>query len=56
MKPYFNVCRYCGANLDPNEKCDCRKVPQKEKALPTSNPQCSNSCYAASVPIIQYGN
>lgn len=56
MKTYFNVCRYCGANLDPSEKCDCRKVPQKEKALPTTNPQCLSSGCAASVPIIQYGN
>ena len=20
---YYRKCNYCGANLDPNEKCDC---------------------------------
>lgn len=29
MKRYFNTCRYCGANLDPNEKCDCRQQPEE---------------------------
>lgn len=22
---YYNVCPDCGCNLDPGEKCDCRK-------------------------------
>lgn len=22
---YYRVCPYCGARLDPGEKCDCRK-------------------------------
>ena len=22
-KPYYWTCPYCGANLDPGEKCDC---------------------------------
>ena len=22
---YYNVCPYCGNNLDPGEKCDCRE-------------------------------
>lgn len=22
---YYDTCPYCGANLDPGEKCDCRK-------------------------------
>lgn len=26
---YFNVCKNCGANLDPGEKCDCREEKQK---------------------------
>ena len=26
---YFNVCKNCGANLDPGEKCDCREEEQK---------------------------
>lgn len=36
---YYNVCPYCGNNLDPGEKCDCReheeeikKVMQTEKS------------------------
>lgn len=23
---YYNTCVYCGANLDPGEKCDCNKI------------------------------
>lgn len=23
-KGYFRLCEYCGAALDPGEKCDCR--------------------------------
>lgn len=30
MKKYYWTCRDCGANLDPNEKCDC----QNEKNEP----------------------
>lgn len=22
---YYHTCSYCGANLDPGEKCDCNK-------------------------------
>lgn len=22
---YYKTCPYCGARLDPNEKCDCEK-------------------------------
>ena len=22
---YYHTCPYCGANLDPNEKCDCQQ-------------------------------
>lgn len=22
---YYKSCPYCGANLDPNEKCDCQE-------------------------------
>jgi len=25
-KTYYWTCPYCGANLDPNEKCDCEGV------------------------------
>ena len=23
--PYYWTCPYCGANLDPGEKCDCQE-------------------------------
>lgn len=26
---YYNECPYCGANLDPCEKCDCRETEEK---------------------------
>ena len=22
---YYHICEYCGAALDPSERCDCRK-------------------------------
>lgn len=22
---FYNVCPYCGANLDPGERCDCKE-------------------------------
>lgn len=28
---FYNVCPKCGAHLDPNEKCDCENVSEKEK-------------------------
>lgn len=30
----YKICPYCGASLDPGEKCDCQEepeTPQKEK-------------------------
>lgn len=30
-RTYYTVCEYCGAHLDPDEKCDCRK---EEKDFP----------------------
>ncbi len=27
----FRVCEYCGARLDPGEKCDCRKARAERK-------------------------
>ena len=27
---FYNVCPKCGAHLDPNEKCDCENVSEKE--------------------------
>ena len=26
---YFKVCEYCGAALDPGERCDCRKAKKE---------------------------
>lgn len=31
-KQYFKVCEYCGARLDPGERCDCRRA--KAEARP----------------------
>lgn len=28
---FYNVCPKCGANLDPNERCDCEETAEKEK-------------------------
>lgn len=25
-KHYFKQCQYCGARLDPGERCDCKKA------------------------------
>lgn len=35
-KEYFKTCPFCGAHLDPDEKCDCQdknkeKEEEKEK-------------------------
>ncbi len=26
---YYHTCPYCGANLDPEEKCDCSREENK---------------------------
>ena len=28
---FYTVCQKCGAHLDPNEKCDCEDMAEKEK-------------------------
>jgi hypothetical protein len=33
MKKYFNVCRYCGAHLDPSEHCECRETATRFEKL-----------------------
>lgn len=40
---FYNVCPYCGANLDPGERCDCKeqqseqqKAAEKEKEVKTA--------------------
>lgn len=30
---YYNVCPHCGCNLDPGEKCDCRKEDEKMRGF-----------------------
>lgn len=31
MSKYYWTCPSCGANLDPEEKCDCKKNNNKER-------------------------
>ena len=31
-KHFFKVCEYCGARLDPGERCDCRKARSEARA------------------------
>lgn len=31
MVAYFNRCEYCGAALDPGERCDCRKAREETR-------------------------
>ena len=26
---YYNTCPFCGAHLDPDEKCDCKEREEK---------------------------
>lgn len=28
--PYYWTCPYCGANLDPGERCDCKNETKEE--------------------------
>lgn len=28
---FFRECPYCGCNLDPGERCDCRDQKQRKK-------------------------
>lgn len=30
---YYNECLFCGANLDPGEKCECRECEEYKKEL-----------------------
>lgn len=44
---YFNTCEYCGANLDPGEKCNCKGVriepAAPKKSLKTTAKQFFNA-------------
>ena len=32
-RSFYRVCEYCGCNLDPCEKCDCREAEKAEKPV-----------------------
>ncbi len=34
---YYNVCPFCGANLDPGERCDCEKKEAATAATVTTS-------------------
>ena len=34
---YSNECPFCGANLDPNEKCDCQEHDAEKEKVQTEN-------------------
>lgn len=36
MKNYYWTCPDCGANLDPDEQCDCGKEKAEETAISTA--------------------
>ena len=29
----FKICEYCGANLDPGERCDCDRTHERNRKL-----------------------
>lgn len=29
---YYHTCPYCGAHLDPGERCDCQEKKSQQKA------------------------
>ncbi len=39
-KPYYSVCKVCGATLDPGERCDCQSL---ETNLPKKQPPLKSS-------------
>ena len=34
---YYHECPYCGANLDPDERCDCREKAPARNSTGTKN-------------------
>lgn len=32
-RTYYHTCEYCGANLDPNELCDCMKEKNTRQSI-----------------------
>lgn len=45
--PYYKVCSFCGAHLDPDERCDCRRARGKSDG---------SGDYAGGTEEWQYGN
>lgn len=37
-KHYGRTCEYCGANLDPGERCDCRKAKAAARSTKDKTP------------------
>ena len=33
---FYRVCPCCGSNLDPGERCECRKIAKKKEEFLTS--------------------
>ncbi len=29
--PYYEICRFCHAHIDPGEHCDCQREDDKEE-------------------------
>lgn len=34
--PYYYTCPYCGANLDPGERCDCQDKQEEPAGTETN--------------------
>lgn len=43
---YYNVCPYCGANLDPGERCDCTETEKPPADAGTSTSGKANNNFA----------
>ena len=43
---YYNVCPYCGANLDPGERCDCTETEKPPADAGTSVGGSEKNIYA----------
>ena len=33
---FYRTCHFCGSNLDPGERCECRKTAKKKEEFLTS--------------------
>lgn len=61
MSKQYNTCPYCGANLDPGERCDCLRASpggyQSENRTSTETGQvrktdgCKKCTHAKSAPV-----